>query len=125
MNKTRNMGGWGWIGQAGTGLLLLFLLGLHMVAHHFVAQGGLRTYLDVLSYVRNPFIVGWEATFLIVVTYHALAGLRAVLLDLGLNDTQERRLTYALAGLGAIIVVYGLWLVAYLASQAVEVSPPA
>ncbi len=31
--------GWRWIGQVISGILLLGLLGLHMIAHHFVVEG--------------------------------------------------------------------------------------
>ena len=47
----------GWFVQAGSGLLLLLLLGLHLVANHFVVPGGLQTYADVERYLSNPVIV--------------------------------------------------------------------
>ena len=48
-------GAW-WIVQAITGLLLILLLGLHMIAHHFVVEGGLRNFEEVIDYVSNPVI---------------------------------------------------------------------
>jgi hypothetical protein len=37
-------------------LLLVALLALHMIAHHFVVEGGLRDFDQVVDYVSNPAI---------------------------------------------------------------------
>ena len=59
-----------------------------MVAHHFVVDeiGGLRTYQQVLDYIGTPLIFVIEGVFLVVVTVHAMLGLRSVLLDFGLTE---------------------------------------
>lgn len=100
----------GWIGQAVSGVLLLGLLGLHMIAHHYIVEGGLRNYAQVLDYVRNPLILTIEIVFLIVVVYHALLGVRAILLDLGLNATQQTWLNRGLIVVGIVTLVYGVGL---------------
>jgi succinate dehydrogenase hydrophobic anchor subunit len=115
-DKQRGTEGWGWLIQALTGILLIVLLGLHMLAHHFVVEGGLRTYADVLAYVSNPIIIVLEIALLVVVTYHALLGLRAVIFDLGLSATQERSVTTTLTVLGLVMIGYGIWLALTLAS---------
>jgi succinate dehydrogenase/fumarate reductase cytochrome b subunit len=93
-----------------TGVGIVFLVGLHMIAHHFVVEGGLRNYEQVRAYLRHPVILPLEVLFLIVVTAHALLGVRAILFDLGLSDRAEQRTTQALALLGVLTVAYGLWL---------------
>ena len=77
---------------AGTGVALLVLVTIHMVAHHFVVErmGGLRTYQDVLDYVANPVMFVIECVFLVVVTIHSMLGLRSVLFDFGLSDRAKR-----------------------------------
>jgi len=99
-----------WIWQALTGLLLLVLLALHMVFNHFVVEGGLRTYRDVVAYLAHPVVFTWEILFLIVVTAHALMGVRAILLDLGIGPGADRWLKRGLTGLGVLIIAYGVWL---------------
>ena len=99
-----------WLVQAGSGLLLLVLLGLHMIANHFVVPGGLQTYADVVRYLSNPFIVILEMTFLVAVTGHAVLGVRAILLDLGLSQRAGRNVSLALGALGVLAIVYGAWL---------------
>lgn len=104
------MGGerWGWLAQAVSGILLVALVGLHWVAQHFLAAGGLRTYAEVVAYLRQPIIFELEAAFLIAVTAHALLGVRAILLDLGLSPRTDRMLRWALLLVGAATVWYGL-----------------
>jgi succinate dehydrogenase cytochrome b556 subunit len=108
---------WSWILQAITGALLVVLLGLHMIVQHFVVAGGLRNYHEVVVYLSNPFVFLLEIVFLIVVTWHALLGVRAILLDLGLKSTSERKWTTALAIMGILAVAYGIWLSATIVSN--------
>ena len=94
-----------WLLQALSGLALVLLLGVHFVAQHYVAQGGLRTYAQVVAYVRHPAVAALEAAFLVVVAVHAA-------LDFGLPAARQRGLNAALA-VGVVLVVgYGLWLLA-------------
>ncbi|MCA9970818.1 MAG: hypothetical protein KC425_11420 [Anaerolineales bacterium] len=107
-----------WLVQALSGILLVLLLLLHMVAHHFVVEGGLRDFQQVLAYVSNPAIFVIEVVFLIVVTVHALLGVRAVLLDLGLNARQTTAVNWTLLIVGAATLVYGIWLAIAIQQQA-------
>jgi succinate dehydrogenase cytochrome b556 subunit len=108
---------WSWILQAFTGALLVVLLGLHMVVQHFVVEGGLRDYQQVVEYLSNPFVFVLEVAFLIVVTWHAMLGVRAIILDLGLKPKTERRWTAALTAIGLVMITYGIWLSATIVSQ--------
>jgi succinate dehydrogenase membrane anchor subunit len=110
---------WSWILQAFTGVMLVVLLGLHMVVQHFVVAGGLRNYQQVVQYISNPFVFLLEIAFLIIVTWHALLGVRAIVLDLGLKPATERRVTAFLSIVGVLTVAYGVWLSATIVSQGV------
>ncbi len=100
----------GWLWQVFTGVGLVFLLGLHFIANHFIVKGGLRDFANVVSYLRNPIILVLEVLFLVVVTTHAMLGVRAIVMDFGLSDRIEKRLSQALTIIGMLTVVYGLWL---------------
>jgi len=100
----------GWLWQVITGVGLVFLLGLHFIANHFIVKGGLRDFANVVSYLRNPIILVLEVLFLVVVTAHAMLGVRAIVTDFGLSDRIEKRLSQALTVIGVLTVVYGLWL---------------
>ena len=114
----RSSRAWWW--TALTGAALLLLLTVHMVAHHFVVDeiGGLRSYEQVLDYIANPVIFTLEIFFLIVVTIHALLGLRGVLFDLGIGVRARRRTDLLLWLLGLVTVGYGFFLLGTLASRA-------
>jgi len=104
-----------WMAQVVSGVLLLVLMTVHMVAQHFVVEGGLRTYQDVVAWIRNPVVFAVEALLLLTVTVHGIAGVHAVLLDLGLRGRTERIVERVLRGLAAVTVVYGLWLLTTIA----------
>ena len=97
-----------WLWQVFTGIGLVVLLGLHMIANHFVAKGGLRNYDEVVAYLRNPAILSLEILFLLCVTTHALLGVRAIFLDFGLSDRDETILSQILKWIGVLTVGYGL-----------------
>jgi succinate dehydrogenase hydrophobic anchor subunit len=109
-----------WFATALTGVAVLVLVTVHMVAHHFVVKevGGLRTYAQVIDYIGNPWIFSIEAVFLVVVTWHATLGLRAVLRDLNLPGALGRVADRGPMVLGVLTVLYGLALIAILASRA-------
>jgi succinate dehydrogenase hydrophobic anchor subunit len=106
-----------WRFTAITGLAVLVLVTVHMVAHHFVVEsvGGLRSYQQVLEYIGNPLIVAIEVVFLVVVTWHAMLGLRSVLFDLGLSASMRRFVNRGLTALGILTVAYGVTLITVLA----------
>ena len=99
-----------WLWKAFTGVALLLLLGLHFIANHFIAKGGLRDFADVVAYLRNPIILVLEVLFLVVVTTHAMLGARAIVMDFGISGHAEKRLSQALTVIGVLTVGYGLWL---------------
>jgi succinate dehydrogenase hydrophobic anchor subunit len=109
---------WAWTSLSGVALLVLVTV--HMVANHFVVKevGGLRTYRQVLDYIGDPVIFIIEAIFLMVVTVHAMLGLRSVIFDLGLSVPAKRLLDRSLVVLGVITVGYGFLLIGILASRA-------
>jgi succinate dehydrogenase hydrophobic anchor subunit len=120
MQKTltrERAGSWSWILQAITGLMVIVLVGVHMIFQHFVAAGGLRTYADVVAYIRTPFFLGWETIFLIVVTWHALLGVRAIVLDFGPRRSIERAINRLLLLIGLSTIAYGIWLTVIIISR--------
>jgi succinate dehydrogenase hydrophobic anchor subunit len=108
----------GWLIQVVTGALVLLLVTLHMIANHFIVPNGLRNFNDVVEYLRTPIVLFFEVMFLVVVTWHGLLGLRAVLFDFGLSARTERVVTWVLAVVGVATVGYGLWLTSVVISWA-------
>jgi succinate dehydrogenase hydrophobic anchor subunit len=110
MAAHRDRSGTMWLVQAITGLLLVALLGIHMIVHHFVVEGGLRDFDQVMDYVANPFVVVMEILFVIVATIHALLGVRAVLIDLRPSARAMRAIEWGLRLVALVAIVYGVYL---------------
>jgi succinate dehydrogenase hydrophobic anchor subunit len=104
--------------QVISGVALLVLLGLHMVAQHFIVPTGLRYYEDVIAWLRNPVVIAVEVAFLVFVTYHALVGVRAILFDFGFSERGERRITGILWVVGIVTIGYGVALFAAILNAA-------
>lgn len=108
---------WLWLLKITSGVFIFALLVIHLIVNHFVAPEGLLTYADVVRYFQNPAVLVMEATFLVLVVVHSLVGLRGVLLDLRPGSTALRWLDRSLLLLGAVAILYGLWLLLTVASQ--------
>jgi succinate dehydrogenase hydrophobic anchor subunit len=91
--------------------------GVHIVMQHFVVKGGLRDYAQVVSYLANPVVLAVEILFVIVLVWHAMLGLRAVLLDFGFGRRGQALITRGVVVLGAVTAGYSFWLIATLAAR--------
>lgn len=96
-----------WAMQASSGLVLVASISLHWFAQHLVVQGGLRDYSQVASYLREPWLLTLELSFLVVVTTHVLVGLRSILIDLGPGRRLERHINLGLGLAGTVVIAYG------------------
>ncbi len=108
---------WSFMWQAVTGIAVLGLVTLHMVANHFIVPEGLRDYAQVVAYLSSPVIVALEVAFLVTVAWHGLLGLRAVIFDLGLSTRAEAWVTRVLVVVGVATVGYGLWVTSVIVGQ--------
>jgi len=108
---------WVWIGQVVSGVLLIVIVLLHLYFQHFATQGLLDAG-QVVAHVSSPLIFTLEVLFVIVVTYHALLGIRAVIFDLSLSEATRRNISVGLTILGVATVVYGVILAILIQSQA-------
>jgi succinate dehydrogenase hydrophobic anchor subunit len=62
----------------------------------------------VVSYLRVPLVFALEISFLVVVSTHALLGLRAILMDFGPVKPIEKLINLGLGLAGMGIVAYGI-----------------
>lgn len=110
MAAQRDRSGSMWLVQAITGLLLVAILGTHMVVHHFVVEGGLRDFDQVMDYVANPFVMVIEILFVIFATIHALLGVRSILIDLRPSARAMRAIEWGLRAVALVTIGYGIYL---------------
>lgn len=110
MAANRDRSGSFWLIQAFSGLLLVALLGIHMIAHHFIVEGGLRDFAQVLDYVRNPVVFTLEVLFVIFGVVHALLGVRAIVIDTRPSPATLRTTNWVLGVFGVLVIAWGIYL---------------
>ena len=105
-----------WLVKVLLGLLIIVILTIHLIVNHYVGEGALLTWQNVVDYFSNPWSVFMEITFLIVVVSHSLIGLRSIILDLNPSKGTMKIVDRSIYILGVLSVVYGIWLALKIAS---------
>lgn len=106
---TARGGMWPWLGQRVTAVLVIVTIMVHLVLTHYIAIGEL-SYENIGERVGAAAVLVNDLVLLFAVVYHALNGLRMVVLDWGLTGSGARRafdVVLWLAGIAAVI--FGTW----------------
>ncbi|OPZ45379.1 MAG: Succinate dehydrogenase/Fumarate reductase transmembrane subunit [Actinobacteria bacterium ADurb.BinA094] len=106
----RSRGGmWPWLGQRVTAVVIIVTIMVHLVLTHFVAIGRL-SFDDIGARLGSTAVLVNDVLLLVAVVYHALNGVRMVVLDYGFSGRGVRRsFDVFLWVVGVIAVVYGVW----------------
>jgi len=102
---------WLWLYKLVSGLFIIIILFIHLGVNHFVAEGGLLTYDQIVAYYRSPIIPIMETAFLIFVVSHSMIGLRSIILDLKPSRGVLKAIDWVLTIAGIGFVIYGYWLI--------------
>ena len=87
----RSTGGmWPWLGQRVTAVVILVTIMIHLVLTHFMAIGEL-SYDNIGERLAMTAVLVNDVLLLVAVVYHALNGVRMVVLDYGFKGTGSRR----------------------------------
>ena len=108
---------WLWLFKILSGVVLVVILGIHLVVNHLIGSNGLLTWQDVVSYYSHPIVPFLESLFIILVVPHSLIGLRGIFLDLHPSRGLLTAINWLFSLVGAVAIVYGVWLISVLASQ--------
>ena len=106
----RSRGGmWPWLGQRVTAVLVIVTIMVHLVLTHYIAIGQL-SFANIGDRLAGGAVLVNDIVLLVAVVYHALNGLRMVVLDWGLASSGGRRVFDAVLWLvGILAIVYGIW----------------
>jgi succinate dehydrogenase cytochrome b556 subunit len=106
----RSRGGmWPWLGQRVTAVVIIVTIMIHLVLTHFVAIGQL-SYDNIGERLATTAVLVNDVLLLVAVVYHALNGVRMVVLDWGFSGSGARRgFDVFLWVVGILGVVYGIW----------------
>lgn len=102
---------WLWLAKIASGVLVVVLIMVHLVANHLVAVGGLMVYNDVVNYLSHPWIAFMESSFLVIVVTHSLLGMRSIILDLNPPVKLLKFIDVFMLFLGFAATGYGIWLI--------------
>ena len=106
-----------WTWHMAAGVVILFLLGLHMlimhtgsITHWFAPHGGEAiSRANSLSRDANAFFTITYILLLAIALYHGLYGLRTILFELTLKPATEKAISAVLLVLGLGLFVFGTW----------------
>ena len=110
-------GMWSWVAHRVTGVLIFFFLFVHVLDTALVRVSP-EAYNVVMSTYKNPVMNALEVGLVGAVLYHALNGIRVVLLDFWEKGTRfQKQMTYAVVGVTGVVMVPGTY---YMVKHTVE-----
>jgi len=95
-----------WILHRLSGVLIIFYLVLHIWVMSFL-QKGPESFNRVMHFLESPLFKLLEIGLLGVVVYHALNGIRLTILDLGWGMAHQKKMFWAVVGVGIVLFVLG------------------
>ena len=106
----RSRGGmWPLLGQRVTAVLVIVTIMVHLVLTHYIAIGQL-SFANIGDRLAGGAVLVNDIVLLVAVVYHAINGLRMVVLDWVLASSSGRRVFDAVLWLvGILAIVYGIW----------------
>jgi succinate dehydrogenase hydrophobic membrane anchor protein len=100
---------WSWLFQRITAVLLIVCLALHLIYTHILSIGDI-SYETVGDRVMHGSFTALDIILLTAGIYHALNGLRMVLMDYWFTSHKRAlALTIFLSAVGIAFLVYGVW----------------
>lgn len=102
------IGMWSWLLQRITGLLLVIYLFIHLWVLHY-SNTGKVTFDQILLRLQSPAFVVFDLMLLAIVIFHALNGVRIVIIDFGIGNRAQRALFWGLMLLGLALFLFGVY----------------
>ncbi len=97
-----------WLLQAITGILMVFLITVHFFVTH--SAHDLLSYESVVERLSDFGYKLFYASLLLVVSFHAFNGVRAVILDTETGMKRKRFVNASVCLIALVTVAYGLFL---------------
>ena len=106
-----------WFIQLVTGVLIAVLVGIHMVWIHLntiigffgIDMGDTTSWYSMIERSREVVWAGIYVALLAVVLYHALNGLRNIILELTPSARTERVVTWSIVAFGIIVFIWSAY----------------
>jgi len=106
-----------WLIQLVTGVLIAVLVGIHMVWIHLdtilgffeIDAGDTTSWYSMIERSREVVWAGIYVALLAVVLYHALNGLRNIILELTPSARTKRVVTWSIVAFGIIVFIWSAY----------------
>ena len=96
---------WSWVAHRVTGVLIFFFLFAHVMDTALVRVSP-QAYNEVIGTYKNPVVGLGEAGLVAAVIFHALNGVRIILVDFWSDGPRyQRQMLWAVVGLFAVLFV--------------------
>jgi succinate dehydrogenase / fumarate reductase cytochrome b subunit len=96
---------WSWVAHRITGVLIFFFLFAHVIDTAMVRVSP-QAYNDAVGTYKNPVVGVMEVGLVAAVAFHALNGIRIVLVDFWSVGTRfQRQLSYGVVALWVVLMV--------------------
>lgn len=100
----------GWVGQRLSAALIFGIVIIHLLVIHYRTPGEPITFKESVGRLDNPLFLTLWVLLLASGLYHALYGVRAIVLDFLPVQVDRTALTWSLFILGALVFAAGLLL---------------
>lgn len=98
-------GMWSWVAHRVTGVLIFFFLFAHVIDTAMVRVSP-QAYNDAVGTYKNPVVGLMEVGLVAAVAFHALNGIRVVLVDFWSVGTRfQRQMSYGVVALWVVLMV--------------------
>ncbi len=112
-------GMWAWLLFRISGLILVFYLGAHIIVistAQFSSDGS--TFTDVMKFLEHPVALVLDLALVVAVLYHALNGVRIILMDFGVGIQRHKIIFWSCMAVVVIcFVVFAYVAFSYIATD--------
>jgi succinate dehydrogenase cytochrome b556 subunit len=111
IKRTRgeNIGIWAWLLQRVTGILLVFYLFVHLWILHYANLPNKVAFDEILARLQSPLFLVFDLMLLALIIFHALNGVRVIIIDFGISSRAQKILFLALMLLGFVMFLFGVY----------------
>ncbi len=99
-----------WLLHRITGIGISIFLGFHFYTQAEIYSGP-EQFNKIMKFYQTPLIKIGEILLMAAIIFHALNGLRIVMVDFAGGARYHRKLLWGLSGLGGVLFVVGAWFV--------------
>ena len=112
-------GMWAWLLFRISGLILVFYLGAHIIIISTAQFGGDgTTFTDVMKFLEHPVALVLDLALVVAVLYHALNGVRIILMDFGIGIHRHKIMFWsAMAVVVVCFVIFAYVAFSYIATD--------